>query len=120
MTVTEQAKFTGYAVIIAGFVLVFVSAVVPFYTSGYRLLGAVLLAGVVPYLVYGLVVVMLRNMLSIIVGLSLLVVHLWLTIIERFTNSVDYSDGTIYYVPVVMAIALVPLLFLALRATWHK
>jgi hypothetical protein len=120
MTPSERSTLFGYTVIIAGLALLSMSAVVPFYTSGYRLLGGVLLVGVFPYLLYGLVVVLLKNVLTIIVGIVLLMVNIALVITQRFADGVDYSDGTIYIVPFVLTLALIPMVFLALRAVWHK
>ena len=120
MAVAEQSKLFGYLVIATGVALAFVSSVVPFYNSGYRLLGGVLLAGLLPFLVYGLVVVMLGTAWSMAAGLILLLVNLWLVITQRFMGGADYSDGVIYYVPIAMAVAQIPLVFFALRASWHK
>lgn len=116
----EQAKIFGLVVVIIGLLLSFISSVVPFFTSGYHVMAGVLFAGIVPYLIYGLVVVMLPDVLTIIVGVVLLVVDSWLVISERFINGANYSGGTIYYVPIVLTISLIPLVFLAARAAWHK
>jgi hypothetical protein len=74
----------GYIVIAAGTVLSIVSAIVPFYTAGYQLQFAVLMAGITPYLVYGLVVYWLRRPISSVAGALLLVAHLWLVVHERY------------------------------------
>jgi hypothetical protein len=68
----------GYSVIAAGTVLSIISAIVPFYTAGYQLQFAVLMAGITPYLVYGLVVHWLRRPMTIVAGALLFAAHLGL------------------------------------------
>jgi hypothetical protein len=75
----------------------------------------VLLAGMLPYLVYAIAAPLLERTTVIIAGLILLAVHLWLLVSERFIDAADYSDGRIYYVPLLLALALLPLLFRVLR-----
>ena len=111
----------GYGVIAAGTVLSFISAVVPFYTAGYQLLFTVLMAGMTPYLVYGLVMYLLRRpVVTNVAGALLLAAHLWLVIHERFIGGADYSDRTIYIMPLLFTVMLVPLLVRALREPWHE
>lgn len=116
-----QTPYTGsivYLVVAAGVTLAFVSALVPFYSAGYKLYYSVLLAGLLPYLVYGCAAPLLRRGLGRTIGVLLVISHAWLVIGERFTGAVDYSDGLIYYVPVLLAAVLSPLLLLALRETY--
>jgi hypothetical protein len=110
----------GYGVIAAGTVLSIVSAIVPFYTAGYQLQFAVLMAGITPYLVYGLVVYWLRRPITSVAGALLLAAHLWLVVHERFIMGADYSDYTIYVAPLFLAALLVPLLVIALREPWRE
>jgi hypothetical protein len=110
----------GYSVVAAGTVLSIVSAIVPFYTAGYQLQFAVLMAGITPYLVYGLVVYWLRRPLTSVAGALLLAAHLWLVIHERFIGGADYSDHAIYVVPLLFAALLVPLLVMAMRQPWRE
>lgn len=70
----------GYGVIAAGTVLSIISAIVLFYTDGYQRLFAVLMAGITPYLVYGLVVYWLRRPITSVAGVLLLAVHLGLVV----------------------------------------
>jgi hypothetical protein len=110
----------GYSVIAAGTVLSIVSAIIPFYTAGYQLQFAVLMAGITPYLVYGLVVYWLRRPITIVAGALLLAAHLGLVVHERFIKGADYSDPAIYVVPLVFTVLLVPLLVMAMRQPWRE
>lgn len=107
-----------YAVIVVGLCLAFLAAVVPHFTAGYRVLGGVLLAGLLPYLAYGLVVPLLRTPLTTVAGIVVVGLHAALVVAERFVDGADYSDGSIYYGPLVLALALLPLLVLGLRQPW--
>ncbi len=79
-----------------------------------------LLAGLLPYLTFGIAVVLLRRTVTTVVGVILLAAHAWLVIRERFIDSADYSDGMIYYVPIVLTLLLIPLVVMALRQPWHE
>ena len=109
----------GYGVIAAGTVLSVISAVLPFYTAGYELLFAVFMAGITPYLIYGLGVYWLRRPITIVAGALLLAVHLWRVVNERFIRDADYSGHTIYVASLVFTALLIPLLVMALRQPWR-
>jgi hypothetical protein len=115
----EYSPMPGYAIIIAGVVLAFISAVIPFYNAEQLNIG-VLMAGLLPYMVYGFAVVLLRHPLTIITGLVLLFLHGWLVYHERFELNADYSSGMIYLVPIALALVLITLAAVALRQPWHK
>ena len=119
METSIYSKTFGYAVIAAGLVLSFASAVVPHY-GHYKLMAGVLAIAVLPYVVYGIAVVFLKNTLAIAAGAVLLAIHAGLVIGERFSSTVDYSDGMIYVVPLALFLALMPLLVVALRQPWHQ
>lgn len=109
-----------YGVILAGTVISFVSAVVPHYTAGYQLLLGVLVAGIIPYLIYAMIAVLFERGLTDVVGVVLLTLHLGLVINERFVAARDYTDSTIYVAPLVFAVLLIPLLIRALREPWRQ
>lgn len=111
-------RYLAYIVIAAGLGLAFLSAVVPHYTAGYRLVGGVLLAGLLPYLAYGLAVPLLRTALTSVAGVVLLGLHTALVVAERFVDGADYSNGMIYYGPLVLALAMLPLLVVGLSQPW--
>ncbi|MGD2057016.1 MAG: hypothetical protein PVJ15_09440 [Gammaproteobacteria bacterium] len=104
-----DARPFAYLVIMAGLVLAALTAVVPHYNTGYRLMFSVLLAGLLPYLVYGVLTELVRGWALILPGLLLLAFHLWLTITERYLHYDGYTDGLIYYLPVGLALFGVPL-----------
>ena len=120
MATPSSANRLGYAIIIVGLLLVCMSAVVPFYDDGYRLRATVLIAGLLPYLVYAIIVNLLPRNVTIVSGILLLAANIWLVSRERFVGSVDYSDGAIYYIPLVLMLLLLPLLYKALRRPWRK
>jgi uncharacterized membrane protein YGL010W len=119
----ETQTFTdppGYWFIVAGMLLAAISAFVPHFDSAYHLDAGVLIAGFVPYLVYSVAVVLMRGMLTTVAGAALVIVHVWLVVGERFVHELDYSDGMIYYVPLLMAIIVLPLAVSALRRPWDN
>jgi hypothetical protein len=113
-----HAKTFGYVVIAIGLALAFVSAVVPHY-GHHQLLSGVLAAGLLPYLAYGVIVVFLNSTVTMASGVVLLLVHAGVVFTERFGGPVDYNDGVIYVVPLIVALALLPLVVMALRKPWH-
>jgi hypothetical protein len=120
MNVQSFADPPGNWIIVVGLILSTLSAFVPFHEAGYRLMVGVLLAGMLPYLVYAVAVPLLGGAMTAIVGVALVIAHAWLVFSERFSGSVDYSDGMIYYVPMFMAIAVLPLAVVALRQPWSN
>jgi hypothetical protein len=114
---TRYSPLPGYVLLCAGVAMAFISAVVPFYDDGYRLHVGVLLAGLVPYLVYVIPLVLLPRTLTLLAGIVLVAIHGWLVSAYRFSARLDYSDGMIFTIP--MALALVPLAVLALRKPWR-
>lgn len=116
----SRSRILGYGFIAAGLVLAFVSAIVPFYTSGHRLLFTVFLVGIMPYLAYGLVVALYQSALTTLTGVVLLALHGWFVINERFIGCADYSGGMIYIGPLLLTALLFPLLIRALLEPWHK
>jgi hypothetical protein len=115
MDTQAHLRSSAYWIIVAGLLLALLSALVPHYQAGYKLMYGVLLSGMLPYLIYGIAAPLLRTGLILVAGLGLLTVHAWLVISERFIDGADYSDGMIYYVPLLLALVLLPLLVMALR-----
>jgi hypothetical protein len=91
------------------------SAFVPFYEAGYRLMISVLIAGMLPYIVYGIVVPLLQSTMTTIAGLVIVIAHVFLVINERLTGKVDYSDSVIYFGPIFIAVTILPLVMIAIR-----
>lgn len=113
-----QSSYAAVLIIIAGCVLGLTSALVPHYNAGYKLMVSVLLAGILPYMVYGIAIPYLRGIILIIPGLLLTATHFWLVMKYRFTLPVDYSDNWIYYGPLLLAVATLPLAAHAMRVPY--
>jgi hypothetical protein len=120
MQARSYQNIPGYLFLIAGLILSVISALVPHFEAGYRLMASVLVTGLLPYLVYGLVVPLLRSPVTTITGLIIVMVHAWLVIDERIVADVDYSDGKIYYIPIIISIAVLPLVVLAINKSGKK
>ena len=118
MDLRNPQRVLAYAVIVGGTGLAFVSAVVPHFTAGYRLEPGVLMSGLLPYLIFGLAVPLLRTSSTTVAGLVLLSLHAALVVAERFSGPVDYSDAWIHFGPWLLALALLPLVALGLRQPW--
>ncbi len=117
MHARSYANAPGYAIIVIGLALSLISAFVPHYEAGYRLALDVLAAGLLPYLVYGIAVPLIRGSLTTGTGLLIVVVHTWLVFNERIVGHADYSGGLIYYGPMLLALVALPLIVIALKKT---
>lgn len=111
----SPARVLAYGCIAAGIALAFLSAAVPHYTAGYRLAAGILIAGLLPYLIYGLAVPLLHGTLTAVVGVVLVILHAALVFNERIAEGAESASGMIYYGPMVLAIAVLPLVIMALR-----
>jgi hypothetical protein len=110
----------AWTIIVCGTALAVAAAVKPFFDDGFHLQVGVLLAGLLPYFLYAVIAVMLRRPVTIVAGIVLLAVHAWLVLSERFSGAVDYSGNLIYYLPVLLAVALIPLWIMAMRQPWRN
>ncbi|MFA7387333.1 MAG: hypothetical protein WCZ87_06700 [Thiohalobacteraceae bacterium] len=114
---TNHRPFASVLVAL-GVALSFASAVVPHYTAGYTLMMGVLLSGLLPYLVYGIAIPFLQGWVLSLPGVVLVLLHAALVARERFLDHADYGNGLIYLVPLVLAVALLPVVYLALKRPW--
>ncbi|MGB5456536.1 MAG: hypothetical protein WBO16_20505 [Gammaproteobacteria bacterium] len=105
----------GYLFIMIGLLLSIISALVPHFEAGHTLLISVFAAGMLPYVVYGVAVPLLRGTLTTAVGLMMVVAHTWLVLNQRIIGNADYSDGWIYYVPMLIALAVFPIAIVAIK-----
>lgn len=110
----KQYSCSAVLILVIGCILSLMTALVPFFQTGYYLQISVLLAGISPYLVYAIAIPYLRAHV-LVPGLLLLVIHAWLVLTYRYTLPVDYSDHWIYYGPLLLALAVLPLAICALR-----
>mgnify|MGYP001811981326 CR=1 FL=1 len=109
----------GYTILLIGVALAFYSALVPHFEAGYRLDILVFLTGMLPYMVYGIAVPLMRSAKVTLTGVAIIVVHAWLIFEHRITGGGDYSDGVIYFVPMALTVLAVPVAILALRHSRH-
>ena len=112
---TQSSGAAVFWVIAAGVVLAFLSALAPFFSAGYELRYGVLFAGLAPYMVYGFAAPLLGRGMSLSVGILLIAVHLWLVLGYRPAGTGSYLESAIFYGPLLLALALSPLLLVALR-----
>ncbi len=111
----------GYSFILIGITLACLSAFSPHYHTGFVILTGVLIAGLLPYMVYAVAVALLPGTITSISGLVLVALHTAIVASERFANHADYSNGLIYLLPIVLAIATLPLAAYAMYKTdTHK
>jgi hypothetical protein len=108
-----------YAVIILGVMLAATSAIQPFYDDAYHLRFGVLLSGMLPYLVYAVIAVMLQRPLTSVAGVALIALHAWLVFSVRYSGNVNAGEVMLYTVPILLALALFPLGLIALRQPWR-
>jgi hypothetical protein len=108
MTTDYDFRPAAYLLIVLGCVLAAVSAVVPNYDAGYKLMFSVFMFGIAPYYVYGCLTGLLRGWALLLPGIVLVTVHLWLTAVERFTDYDGYAGNTIYYGPLVLTLLALP------------
>jgi hypothetical protein len=117
MSTDSIARLLTYLLLAAGCALAFVAALVPHFDAGYYLSVSVLLTGLLPYLVYAMVLPYARGWRLALPALLIVALHGWAVASERFIDYRGYSDGTIYYVP--LALAFLALLLLAWELRTH-
>ncbi len=100
----------AYALITVGSALAFVTAVVPHYSAGHRLLLDVLLIGLLPYVVYAFFTEQVRGWPLLAAGVLTLVVDLAVKIPERFLYYDGYQSGLVYRWPLAASLVMLPLL----------
>jgi hypothetical protein len=105
----------GYLCLVIGLMLSLLSAFVPHFEAGYRLMTSVFIVGMFPYIVYGITVPLSRNIVTTIVGLVIVIAHALLVINERIIGKADYDDGMIYYGPMIIAVIALPLVVITIK-----
>ena len=115
MHAQSYANTPGYLFLIIGLTLSFISAFVPFFEAGYKLMTSVLITGMLPYFVYAIVVPLSRSTMTTMLGLVIVITHALLVFNERFIGNADYSDNIIYYGPIIIAVTVLPLVIIAIK-----
>jgi len=85
------------------------ASLVPFYNAGYELEYGVLLAVLMPFLLWGMFMQSLRASWTLATGLVLLAICLALLIPERYVHYNGYSDDLIYWLPTLAAAIVLPI-----------
>jgi len=111
----SYANTPGYLFLTIGLILSLISAFVPFFETGYKLMTSVLIAGMLPYIVYGMAVPLARSTMITIVGLLIVITHALIVFNERFIGNADYSDNIIYYGPIIIAVTVLPFVMVAIK-----
>ena len=115
MHAQSYANTPGYLFLIIGLTLSFISAFVPFFEAGYKLMTSVLITGMLPYFVYAIVVPLSRSTMTTMLGLVIVITHALLVFNERFIGNADYSDNIIYYGPIIIAVIVLPFVIIAIK-----
>ncbi len=115
MHTQSYANTPGYLFLTIGLILSLISAFVPFFETGYKLMTSVLIAGMLPYIVYGMAVPLARSTMITIVGLLIVITHALIVFNERFIGNADYSDNIIYYGPIIIAVTVLPFVMVAIK-----
>ncbi|RDH84740.1 MAG: hypothetical protein DIZ80_04540 [endosymbiont of Galathealinum brachiosum] len=110
----HYANRAGWTIILYGVCLSFITAFTPFFEAGYLFQDNILLAGLFPYLIYAIAVPLLPGTITTVAGIVLAATHTGLVIGVRFLN---YNEGLMYSIPVILAVLLIPLVIFALIKT---
>lgn len=111
MNHSKDYRPAAYLIILLGFVAAAAAAVVPFFTAGYELNTATLIAVALPFVLYGMLSESLRGPWLLAAGLVLLAVSVGEVVPERFLHYNAYADGSIYWVPLLAALIVLPIAY---------
>ncbi len=119
----EQPDLTvpAYGIVVLGLILSFITAVVPHYDTGHKLLFGTLASGCLPYVVYGASTEVLRGWDLLLPGILILLVDLLVKIPARFPVYSEYSSGLIYVTPLLLIGVVLPAgIIIARQLSKHK
>jgi len=111
MPLTQDPRPAAYLIILFGLGLAAAASLVPFYHVAYLLEPGILLAVLMPFLLYGLFIESLRGSWLLATGLLLLAANLVLVAFERYLRYDGYTDGLIYWVPTLAAVLVLPIAY---------
>ena len=111
MTTTRDPRPAAYLIILLGLGLAAAASLVPFYHVAYLLEPGILLAELMPFLLYGLFIESLRGSWLLATGLLLLAANLVLVAFERYLRYDGYTDDLIYWVPTLAAVVVLPIAY---------
>jgi hypothetical protein len=105
------------AIILAGVLLSLAGALVPYHGHAITLLPLQAAAGILPYVLYGIIAHLLREPIVIRAGVLVFAVHLGLTLLQRGLGSDQDGAPLLVAVPLLATAALLVLLRRALQVT---
>src|SRR3569832_1612432 len=117
MTPTRDPRPAAYLIILLGLGLAAAASLVPFYHVAYLLEPGILLAVLMPFLLYGLFIESLRGSWLLATGLLLLAANLVLVAFERYLRYDGYTDDLIYWVPTLAAVLVLTIAYRLGRRT---
>jgi len=106
MNTKHWLQYIIYLVIAIGCILALTAAVVPHYAH-HKLWFSVLAVGVLPYLVFFVTTQINPHTKLIVAGLAMLSTDGAVKLFERLVNFDYYANGLIYYVPLIITVAIV-------------
>lgn len=105
----DEAR-AAIAIVLGGVALSFAAAVHPHFDSAFRLDPLMLAAGLLPYAIYGVLAYFLRGRARLAPGAAVLGLHLIAVAQQRWLTD-GYAEGSLlYWVPIVLAAALLALI----------
>ena len=106
----EQPDFShlAYGIVVLGFILSFITAVVPHYETGHKLLFGALAAGCIPYIVYVAAKEILHGWDLLLPGVLILLVDLLVKVPARFPVYTEYSTSMVYLTPLLLIGVVLP------------
>ena len=112
MTANPDYRPAAYLIILLGCVAAGAASLVPFYTVGYKVDAVALAAVLTPFVIYGMFSESLRGPWLLASGLVLLGVTLAVVIDERFLHYDGYRNATLYWVPLLAVVIVLPIAYL--------
>jgi hypothetical protein len=97
-------------ILAAGTLLSFASAVLPHYDGAYRLEPLILTAGLLLYLIYGVLSQFLTPHLANMSGLAVFTLHLLIAVHQRWLTDGHLSGTLLYWFPLLLALGLLGLI----------
>jgi len=110
----HYANRPGWIIVIYGVFLSTIASFTSFYDAGYLFQANILLAGLLPYLVYVIAVALLPGTGTTTSGAVLAVTH---TALVAAVHLIEGIYTLLYTLPMVMAVLLMPLAIIALIKT---
>lgn len=105
----DEAR-AAIATVLSGVALSFAAAVLPHFDSAFRLDPLMLAAGLLPYAIYGVLAYFLRGRARIASGGAVLGLHLLAVAQQRWLTDGYAESSLLYWVPIVLAAALLALI----------